>query len=234
MMEPSRNLLCDSIHPPGVGRWVPGGNAATLPLAALHYKHAIHYPLKRVWNCRRGARSSPINLICPVHGADQRLGWRSFASLVEWPCKAPCAPSTLFSAGLLSRRRLRPVTDKTTVKTTDETTSHSAMPPKNGGQAAGYSHLTDKTTSHSTKLSAEELLAGHPKDDNQVVGYNPTKDAGQVIGYSHSTRRANYARQVAGYGGASRLREQPPVAPLAPDASQHRAKATSLRFLEIP
>jgi hypothetical protein len=58
--------------------------------------------------------------------------------------------------------------------TTDETTSHSAMPPKNGGQAAGYSHLTDKTTSHSTRLS---------KDDNQIVSYNPAKDAGQVIGY---------------------------------------------------
>jgi hypothetical protein len=52
------------------------------------------------------------------------------------------------------------------------------MPPKNGGQAAGYSHLTDKTTSHSTRLSAEELLAGHPKNDNQVVGYNPAKYAG--------------------------------------------------------
>jgi len=25
--------------------------------------------------------------------------------------------------------------------TTDGTTSHSAIPPKNGGQAAGYSHL---------------------------------------------------------------------------------------------
>jgi hypothetical protein len=34
------------------------------------------------------------------------------------------------------------------------------MPPKNGGQAAGYSHLT-----------------------------NPAKDAGQVIGYSHSTEK---------------------------------------------
>src|SRR5450759_1531327 len=38
-------------------------------------------------------------------------------------------------------------------ETTDETTSHSATPPKNDGQAAGYSHLTDETTSHSTRLS---------------------------------------------------------------------------------
>ena len=78
------------------------------------------------------------------------------------------------------------------------------MPPKNGGQAAGYSHLTnpakgagqviDETTSHltkaascqvigygyshSTRLPAEELLAGHPKDGSQVVGYNPAKYAG--------------------------------------------------------
>src|SRR5450631_706745 len=98
--------------------------------------------------------------------------------------------------------------DETTDGTTDETTSHSAKPPKNGGKAAGYSYLTDKATSHSTRLSAEELLAGHPKDDNQVAGYNPAseklldghpKDAGQVIGYSHSARSANNSDQVAGY-----------------------------------
>ena len=29
----------------------------------------------------------------------------------------------------------------------------------------------DITTSHSTRLSAEKLLAGHPKDDSQVAGY---------------------------------------------------------------
>src|ERR1019366_9841364 len=45
-----------------------------------------------------GARSSPISLICLCRCADQRLGWRSFASLVEWPCNAPCA--------LLSNRSL--------------------------------------------------------------------------------------------------------------------------------
>jgi len=33
-METCNNLLRDSIHPQGVGRWVPGGDAATLPLAA--------------------------------------------------------------------------------------------------------------------------------------------------------------------------------------------------------
>jgi hypothetical protein len=64
------------------------------------------------------------------------------------------------------------------------------------------SHLTDKTTSHSTRLS---------KDDNQVAGYNPAdekllsghpKDAGQVIGDSHSTKLSNDDSQVAGYGRA--------------------------------
>jgi hypothetical protein len=34
-------------------------------------------------------------------------------------------------------------------------------------------------------------------------------------------------------GEASRLRERPPVAFPAPDASQHRVEATSLRFLEV-
>ena len=47
----------------------------------------------------RGAHSSSIYEICLGHCADQRLGWRIFASLVEWPCKAPCA--------LLSNRSLR-------------------------------------------------------------------------------------------------------------------------------
>lgn len=35
--------------------------------------------------------SSSINAICLRRCADQRLGWRFIASLVEWPCKAPCA-----------------------------------------------------------------------------------------------------------------------------------------------
>jgi hypothetical protein len=58
------------------------------------------------------------------------------------------------------------------------------------------------TISHLTNPAAEELLAGHPKD------------AGQVIGYSYSTKQANDACQVAGYGRA----------PL-------RAQLTSERFL---
>jgi hypothetical protein len=76
--------------------------------------------------------------------------------------------------------------------------SHSAMPPKNGGQAAGYSHLTDKTTditiSHLTNPASEKLLDGHPKDAGQVIDEitsHLTKAAScQVIGYgySHSTR----------------------------------------------
>ena len=82
--------------------------------------------------------------------------------------------------------------------TTDETTSHSAMPPENGGQAAGYSHLTDGTTSHSTRL---------PKDGSQVAGYKLANYANQVIGYSpstdetpsHSTRLLKDSNQVAGY-----------------------------------
>jgi segregation and condensation protein B len=36
----------------------------------------------------------------------------------------------------------------------------------------------DETTSHSTRLSAEELLAGHPKDDSQVAGYVEAFPAG--------------------------------------------------------
>jgi hypothetical protein len=38
----------------------------------------------------------------------------------------------------------------------------------------GYSHLTDETPSHSTRLS---------KNDNQVAGYRLANGARQVIGY---------------------------------------------------
>jgi len=47
--------------------------------------------------------------------------------------------------------------------TTGGTTSHLTSPANDAGQVIGYSH--------STRLSAEELLAGHLKDDNQVAGY---------------------------------------------------------------
>jgi hypothetical protein len=40
------------------------------------------------------------------------------------------------------------------------------MSPKNSDQAAGYSHLTDETTSQSTKPS---------KNGGKVAGYNPAK-----------------------------------------------------------
>src|SRR4030067_381017 len=48
-------------------------------------------------------------------------------------------------------------------ETTDMTTSHLTNPAKDAWQVIGYSH--------STRLSAEELLAGHPKDDSLVAGY---------------------------------------------------------------
>ena len=57
-------------------------------------------------------------------------------------------------------------------ETTDMTASHLTSPaseklldghPKDAGQVIGYSHSTDETPSHSTKLS---------KNDNQVAGYN--------------------------------------------------------------
>jgi len=42
-------------------------------------------------------------------------------------------------------------------------------------QVIGYSHSTDGTPSHSTRLS---------KNDNQVAGYKLAKNASQVAGYS--------------------------------------------------
>ena len=92
--------------------------------------------------------------------------------------------------------------------TTDETISHPTKQPEDGCQVVGYSHLTGKTTSQSTKPS---------KNDGKVAGYNPAQDAGQVIdettshltkaascqvigyGYSHSTGQSKDGNQVAGY-----------------------------------
>jgi hypothetical protein len=64
------------------------------------------------------------------------------------------------------------------------TTSHLTNPAIDAEQVIGYSYSTDETTSHLTRLAndvsqvigysspAEELLAGHPKDGNQVAGYS--------------------------------------------------------------
>jgi len=51
------------------------------------------------------------------------------------------------------------------------------MPPKNGGQEAGYSHLTDKTTSHPTKLAnaVHNHSAKSPKDGGISRGLTPAK-----------------------------------------------------------
>jgi hypothetical protein len=66
----------------------------------------------------------------------------------------------------------------------DETTSHLTKAASCQVIGYGYSHSTDETTSHLTRLAndasqvigyrspAEELLAGHPKDGNQVAGYS--------------------------------------------------------------
>ena len=54
----------------------------------------------------------------------------------------------------------------TTDRATDETTSHPAKQPQDGCQVVGYSHLTNP--------AAERLLAGHPKDAGQVIGYEPS------------------------------------------------------------
>jgi hypothetical protein len=90
-------------------------------------------------------------------------------------------------------------------ETTDMTTSHLTNPaseklldghPKDAGQVIGYSH--------STRLSAEELLikplaiplgrqkatakwlvmAGHPKDDSQVAGYSRAISTACVIRFA--------------------------------------------------
>jgi hypothetical protein len=46
---------------------------------------------------------------------------------------------------------------------------------QNTTSAAGEVDPFDATPSHSTRLSAEELLAGHPKDGSQVAGYSATE-----------------------------------------------------------
>jgi len=46
------NLLRGSIHPQGVGRWVPGGFAATHSLAALRGARFLAYPQGMSWSLR--------------------------------------------------------------------------------------------------------------------------------------------------------------------------------------
>jgi hypothetical protein len=47
-----KNLLRNSIHPQGVGRRVPGGFAATLPLAALRGTRFRAYLHDMSWSLR--------------------------------------------------------------------------------------------------------------------------------------------------------------------------------------
>jgi len=67
-MGASKNLLRDSIHPQGVGRRVPGGDAATLPLAAL-----------------RGARSSPTRYGMSRSLRSARLALEPLATILKAP-----------------------------------------------------------------------------------------------------------------------------------------------------
>jgi hypothetical protein len=61
------------------------------------------------------------------------------------------------------------------------------MPPKNGGQAAGYSHLTDKTTGETTSHPTKQ-----PEDGCQVFGYSHSTRLSKAL-HSHLTMLANYA-----------------------------------------
>jgi len=49
----------------------------------------------------------------------------------------------------------------------------------------------DSVSSHSAGLRAEELLAGHPKDDQQAAGYFPARSAGQNIGHTSGVTGAD-------------------------------------------
>src|SRR5450756_68530 len=73
------------------------------------------------------------------------------------------------------------------------TTSHLTNPAKGAGQVIGYSHSTDETPSHSTRLSKNDnQVAGYksPKNDNQVAGYKSPKNGNQVAGYAASRARS--------------------------------------------
>src|SRR5450631_4523686 len=77
-------------------------------------------------------------------------------------------------------------------ETIDMTTSHLTNPAKDAGEVIGYSH--------STKLSAEELLAGHPKDDSQVAGYGraPARRHNDVISAARAVCSGSAASETLG------------------------------------
>jgi hypothetical protein len=74
-------------------------------------------------------------------------------------CVAPRYGAGKQNSGFRQNLSSDETTDRTTSHLTDETTSHSTRLSKDYSQVVGY------------RLSTEELLAGHPKDDSQVAGY---------------------------------------------------------------
>lgn len=56
--------------------------------------------------------------------------------------------------------------------------------------------IADETTSHSTGLSAEKLLAGYPKDDSQVAGYGD--QAGLIAEFQPDTHQHAPAPEAVG------------------------------------
>ena len=90
--------------------------------------------------------------------------------------------------------------DMTTSHLTDETTSQSTKPPKNGGKVAGYNpakdagQVVDETTSHLTKAAS-----------CQVIGYGYSHSTDETP--SHSTRLSKNNNQVTGYNPAQGFAE---------------------------
>ena len=75
---------------------------------------------------------------------------------------------------------------------TDETTSQSTKPPKNGGKVAGYNpakdagQVIDETTSHLTKAASCQVIGygySHSTGETTSQSTKPPKNGGQVAGY---------------------------------------------------
>jgi hypothetical protein len=84
---------------------------------------------------------------------------------------------------------------------TDETPSHSTRSPKDGNQVAGYKQPAEELLmeplairlSEQTTLAKSLVMAGHPKDGCQVVGYIRQAGCGidtRALIYSCTRRRA--------------------------------------------
>jgi hypothetical protein len=84
---------------------------------------------------------------------------------------------------------------KTSKNRNEQFESKPVLSKVEGAHGALHGHSNDGTTSHSTRLPAEELLAGHPEDGSQVAGCKLAKNR-QISRWSAQRTRQHDAQRL--------------------------------------